>query len=168
MHPFPHHYAVSIAAAPAGAVQITGEALPEIHSTAPPEFGGPPGHWSPETLLTAAVADCLVLGFRAVASAARFTWVRLECRAEGVLERPERVTQFTGFTVWATLHVPAGADVQRARTLLEKSEQVCLISHSLKGSKRLEIEVVTVASGGAEFGDTSPSISRRTCSGATR
>lgn len=143
MHPFPHHYAVSIAAAPAGAVQITGEALPEIHSTAPPEFGGPPGHWSPETLLTAAVADCLVLGFRAVASASKLPWTSLEASTRGTLERIDGVTRFTRFDSSAKLVVPAGTDPARARMLLEKAEKLCLILNSLGAERHLEVEVVT-------------------------
>ena len=34
--------------------------------------------------------------------------------------------------------------VERARKLLAKAEEVCLISNSLKGSHRLEAEVVLV------------------------
>ena len=44
-------------------------------------------------------------------------------------------------TVHAVLEVPRGTDLEKARKALEKSEQVCLISHSLKGSKHLEIEI---------------------------
>jgi len=61
---------------------------------------------------------------------------------EGKLDRVERVSQFTEFTVHATLRVPAGADHDHARTLLAKAEQVCLISSSLKASKHLEITVI--------------------------
>ncbi|MFZ8886373.1 MAG: OsmC family protein [Steroidobacteraceae bacterium] len=143
MHPFPHHYAVSIAAAPEGAVQIRGETLPEIHSTAPPEFGGPPGHWSPETLLTAAVVDCLVLGFRAVARASKLDWTSLEASTRGTLERVDGVTRFTRFDSSARLVVPAGTDPARARLLLEKAEKVCLILNSLSAERHLEVEVVT-------------------------
>jgi organic hydroperoxide reductase OsmC/OhrA len=38
--------------------------------------------------------------------------------------------------------LPPGADQDRARKLLEKAEQVCLISSSLKASKHLEIELI--------------------------
>ena len=54
------------------------------------------------------------------------------------------MTSFTAFTVKARLEVPQGSDVERARKLLAKAEEVCLISNSLKGSHHLEIEVVLV------------------------
>lgn len=143
MHPFPHVYRVSAAATPSGHVALDSPGLIGLESAGPVEFDGPGDRWSPETLLTAALVDCFVLSFRAVAGASRFEWRRLECHAEGTLDRIDRVTQFTAFRLRATLLVPSGADVARARTLLEKSETVCLISNSLKASKRLEIEIRT-------------------------
>jgi organic hydroperoxide reductase OsmC/OhrA len=143
MHPFPHVYAVSAAANPTGPVSLDSPDLPTLPSEGPKEFDGPGDKWSPETLLTASLVDCFILSFRAVANASKFSWSRLECQAEGKLDRIERVSQFTHFTVRAKLTVPVGTDIERAKKLLEKSEQVCLISASLKGEKHLEMEVVT-------------------------
>ena len=145
MHPFPHHYTVRATTAPAGPVALDSAGLPVLASDGPAEFDGPGTLWSPETLLTAALADCFVLSFRAVAAASRFEWRSLHCEAEGTLDRVERVTQFTAFRLRARLELPGGADEDRARRLLEKAEQVCLISSSLKASIHLEAEVVTVA-----------------------
>lgn len=145
MHPFPHHYAVRATARPAGSVALESAGLPALPSDGPAEFDGPGTLWSPETLLTAALADCFVLSFRAVAAASRFDWRSLHCEAEGTLDRVERVTQFTAFRLRARLELPAGADEARARRLLEKAEQVCLISASLKAAIHLEAELVTTA-----------------------
>jgi len=142
MHPLPHHYIVSASASVSGRVELQSPGLPALESDPPTEFGGSGDCWSPETLLTAALVDCFVLSFRAVAAASRFDWTRLECRAEGTLDRIERVTQFTAFTVHARLSLSPDADQDRARKLLEKAEQVCLISSSLKASKHLEMEII--------------------------
>lgn len=141
MHPFPHHYSVSVRAQPEGNVPLSSPGLPDLASAPPREFDGPGDRWSPETLLTAAVADCLVLSFRAVAAASKFTWLELACTTRGTLERLEGRSRFTRFETRATLRVPAGADVERARRLLEKAEQVCLISNSLSGEHHLEASV---------------------------
>lgn len=143
MQPFPHHYTVSATATPTGRVSLDSPGLVMLSSDGPAEFDGPGDQWSPETLLTAALVDCFVLSFRAVATAARFAWQRLDCRAEGRLERIERATQFTAFTVHATLVLAAGADDERARKLLEKAEQLCLISNSLKAATHLEVRIVS-------------------------
>jgi len=54
-----------------------------------------------------------------LAKASRFDWQRLDCRAEGRLDRVDRATHFTEFTLHATLTLSAGADQQRARKHLE-------------------------------------------------
>ena len=142
MHPFPHHYTVEAAARPTGAVRVSAASLPALETAPPVEFDGPGDQWSPETLLCAAVADCFVLSFRAVARASKFDWSTLECSVRGKLDRVEGRTSFTEIDIDATLHVPAGTDTERATKLLEKSEHVCLISNSLAGRRRLNPTVV--------------------------
>ena len=122
---------------------LSSEDVDALSSAAPIEFDGPGGLWSPETLLLAAVADCFALSFRAVAAASRFEWVELECRSEGTLDRVEKVTRFTEVVTRVRLKVAEGGSVERARGLLEKAEQVCLISNSLTAHRKLEMEVVT-------------------------
>jgi organic hydroperoxide reductase OsmC/OhrA len=143
MHPFPHRYQVNGSATPDGSVTLGASGLPGLESNSPPEFDGPPGYWSPETLLTAAVADCFVLSFRAVARASKFEWKSLAVDVTGTLERPAgAAASFTGFETHAKLVVAPGTDAGRAKTLLEKAEKICLITASLKGANHLHAEVV--------------------------
>ena len=142
MHPYPHTYHAAAAADVSGPVAVTSAELPRLETAAPPEFDGPGGFWSPETLLCASLADCFILTFRAVSRVARLKWVRLECRVEGILERVERTSQFTRFTTIANLIVPAGTNVDAARKLLEQAEHGCLIANSLRSARSLETQVV--------------------------
>lgn len=142
MHPYPHHYHVTATAAAQGEVATTSGTLPAIAVTSPPQFDGPEGHWSPETLLAAAVADCFILTFRAIARASKFEWTSLAAETEAVLERVGPNSQFTRFITRARLVVPAGADAERARALLEKAERGCLVANSLTGARELVAEVV--------------------------
>ncbi|MEZ5503495.1 MAG: OsmC family protein [Halioglobus sp.] len=142
MQDFPHHYHVSANAETEGNIVLKADELPQLISAPPAQFGGPGDQWSPEHLLVARVADCFILTFRAVARASKLDWKTLEASAEGVLERVDRVTRFTAFTVRATLTVPAGTDVDKARRLLEKSEEGCLVTNSLSAERHLEAEVL--------------------------
>ncbi len=142
MHPYPHTYTVSAAAQATGEVTLRSQGLADLPSMPPPEFDGPGGYWSPETLLAAAVADCFMLSFRAVARASKLDWIELSASVEAVLERVEGVTRFTRFTTRARLTVPAGTDDARARTVMEKAEKVCLVTNSLNSECHLEAEVV--------------------------
>ena len=145
MQAYPHRYVVAAQGASDGMVSLTAPGLPVLESAPPPEFDGPGGVWSPESLLVAAVADCFILTFRSVARAARFEWLGVECRVEGVLERVSGVTQFTRFSTHARLTVRPGTDRDKARALLERGEKLCLISNSLVGERHLELEVAEAA-----------------------
>ena len=141
MQQFPHHYSVTARAQTQGDVALEGERLAPISSAPPTEFGGPGDRWSPETLLMAAVADCFVLTFRAIAGVSRFSWVSLDCAVTGTVDRVDRVTQFTALQFRARLAVPSGADEDRARRLLEKAEETCLVTNSLKVRPQLETTI---------------------------
>lgn len=142
MHPYPHIYTAAAHGRPEGAVGLTSGGLPEIATASPPEFGGPDGVWSPETLLCASIADCFVLSFRAIARASKVEWSELACRVEGVLERVDGVTRFTRYTTFASLKVPSESTAEKVRRLLEKAEHACLISNSVRGERILVTEVV--------------------------
>jgi peroxiredoxin-like protein len=146
MQDLPHHYVVAADAKTDGNIVLSSSGVADLLSAAPAEFGGPGDQWSPESLLVAAVADCFILSFRAIAKASRLEWDSLTCSAEGTLERIERVTQFTGFKVSATLTVPAGTDESKANRLLEKAEQSCLVTNSLKAESHLEATVQVTTS----------------------
>jgi organic hydroperoxide reductase OsmC/OhrA len=141
MQDYPHIYKAGAGGGPGGEVTVTSPRLSAFPSTSPPEFGGPEGNWSPETLLIASVADCFVLTFRAVARASRFDWHELQCEAEGKLQKVERQLRFTDFYLRARLKVPAGARIELAEKLLQKAEAGCLITNSLSAELHLETRI---------------------------
>ena len=142
MHPFPHHYAAAAAARPDGDVPLSSEGVRVIESAPPKEFDGPGNQWSPEQLLTATVADCFVLNFRAIAGASKFKWLSLEARTRGTLDKIQGAMRFTRFDTHAKLRVPAGTDLERARKLMEKAEFSCPIANSLSSDRHLTMETV--------------------------
>lgn len=144
MDPYPHHYPVSATASVEGPVGLEGKGLPPMESEAPAEYGGPGNRWSPETLLVASAADCVILTFRAVAQASKLAWERIDCDAEGVLDRVDGVTRFTELHYRVRLAVPEGSGADRARRLVEKAERSCLVSRSLALEPTLEVEIQEV------------------------
>ena len=75
----------------------------------------------------------------------RFEWIGLTCRVEGVLERVNQASQFTRFTTFVKLQVPAGVETARARELLERAERGCLVANTLRGSRKLESQIFVAA-----------------------
>jgi peroxiredoxin-like protein len=142
---FPHHYVATASGQSAGDLSLASRNVTPMDSAAPEEFGGPGNRWSPETLLVAAVADCFILTFRAIARASKFDWLELSCEVVGTLDRVERVTRFTHFLIKPKLVLSAESDTAMAHKLLEKAEQGCLISNSLSGQRALAAELVRAA-----------------------
>jgi len=145
MKPYPHVYTAGAHGSATGMVPVSSVGLPDLETAPPPEFDGPDGVWSPETLLVASIANCFILTFRGVSRAAKFEWAQVECQVDGVLERVAGVTQFTRFTTRATLRAKPGIDHAKARELLERAEKVCLVANSLRGERLIELEVIEEA-----------------------
>jgi peroxiredoxin-like protein len=141
MQNFPHQCSASAVSSVEGYVDLTSAGLVGLESAAPAEFGGPGDRWSPETLLVAAVADCFILTFKAIASASSFDWVSLRCDVEGVLDRVNKVTRFTKFKLRVELEAPQGTNEEKANHLLEKSELSCLITNSLRSETHLDVVI---------------------------
>jgi uncharacterized OsmC-like protein len=141
MQDLPHRYAVAATAQADSNVRLSSSGLASIDSAAPAEFGGPGDRGAPEKRVVAAVADCLILTFRAIARASRLDWSALTCDVEGILDRVDGVNRFTEFHLRAVLDVPQGVDEAKATRLLEKAERGCLITNSLSGQSHLVAEV---------------------------
>lgn len=122
-------------------MSVSSPELPALQTAPPPEFDGPGGLWSPETLLCASLADCFILTFRAVARAARIEWTQLECRVEGVLERVNGASRFTRFTTFASLTLPQGSDTRKAQEALDRAERGCLVGNSLTAARALDCRI---------------------------
>ena len=142
MQPLPHHYHVQAQASADSLVHLNAGELGTLKSAPPVQFGGDGKHWSPEELLLAAVADCYILSFKAVATGSGFSWQDLTCAVEGVLEREGKVTRFTRYQLKVVLTCAAGTDKEKAQKLLEKAESVCLVSSSLNGTFELHTDII--------------------------
>jgi organic hydroperoxide reductase OsmC/OhrA len=142
MEPFPHNYPVTATVSADSNVRLTTPGTAAIKSAGPLQFGGPGDLWSPEALLSAAVADCFVLSFRAIARKARFVWSDLDCDVNGTLDKVDGQTRFTDFAVRAVLTVPPGANREKAEKLLASAKKTCLITNSLNANSHLKTEII--------------------------
>lgn len=144
MHPYPHTYHVKADGSATGAVTISAASLPALETFPPPEFDGPEGYWSPETLLIASIADCYILSFRAVARASRLEWQSLSVDVQGTLDRVDGVARFVAFTVTPRLAICSAEREHLAATVLEKSKRACLVTNSLIAECTLAPQVSVV------------------------
>jgi peroxiredoxin-like protein len=122
---------------------VEAEEIPRtINFSAPPEFRGEPGLWTPEHLLVSAVATCFVTTMRAIAEMSKLEVVALETAVEGHLEKKEGGFRFTKFVLRPKLTIAREEDRELANRLLDKAEHACLISRSLNGRVEMKAEIL--------------------------
>lgn len=109
-----------------------------IHFTAPTEFGGLEGRWTPEELLLAAVAGCYTTTLRAIAAAAQFPFTDLQVEANGTVRKADSGYTFTQIVIRPNLKIESEQERGRALDLLKRAEQLCLVSRAIGTTLKFE------------------------------
>jgi peroxiredoxin-like protein len=128
-----HEYRVNAfgASGSNGVVHAEG-VLAYISFSAPPEFLGESGRWTPEHLLVAAVVSCFVSTFSGIAEKSRLEFATFNLDAEGLLRSADGIWRFTEIKLRPVVTILKVEDRDRAMLLLEKAEKSCFIARSLK------------------------------------
>jgi organic hydroperoxide reductase OsmC/OhrA len=113
-----------------------------IHFSAPPEFGGEPGVWTPEHFLLASVASCFIETFKAVAKASKLDFQGIEVGVDGIIEKDAGGLRFTKITIRPTLIVYTDESLELGLRLLAKTERSCLVVRSLSSQIELDSEIL--------------------------
>lgn len=142
MKALPHTYSVSVTGHPDTNLTASANGLPDIQVAPPSQFDGPGDQWSPEDLLMAAVANCFVLSFKAIAKASKVEWLSINCESKGVLEKVDRKICFTRVVTRATLSVVPGQKVEAVERALKKAEEACFITNSMTADAELEYQIL--------------------------
>ncbi len=116
---------------------------PSIAFSAPPEFQGRAGVWTPEHFFVAAVASCYVSTFSGMSLASKFEFDSLDLAVEGILGKDEAGWRFTQVVLRPTLRVGRPEDADRGNRLLQKAEKNCLIGRSIACPTVLEAVIKT-------------------------
>jgi len=118
------------------------ESQPSIAFSAPPEFQGEAGRWTPELLFLASVAGCFVSTFSGIARFSKFEFLSLDLEVKGILLKEDEGWRFTQVNLHPRLRIGEEKDRTRANRLLEKAEKTCLIVRSINSKVILEPELI--------------------------
>ena len=138
-------YRTSIKLFGKGECIIKSKDKPAIELSAPVEFGGKKGFWTPEDLLVASVNACLLTTFSYYAKKRGFDFVSYESSAEGIIELVEMQYLFSEITIKPKIIVKSKEDIEVAENLIKISKKSCLISNSLKSKVILEQEIESIS-----------------------
>jgi organic hydroperoxide reductase OsmC/OhrA len=113
-----------------------------IHFSAPPEFGGEPGVWTPEDFLLAAVASCFIETFKGVARASKLDFQGIEVGVDGLIEKEAGGLRFTKITIRPAIIIYDDAAQELALRVLNKCERGCLVVRSLSSTTEFEPKIL--------------------------
>ena len=112
--------------------RIDAPELPAVPVSAPPEFNGEAGLWSPEHLLVSAVETCLMTTFLAIAENSKLQALAYDSTSHATLEWVDGAGyRFTGLTVRPLIEVASGTDSGKAVRIVEKAHKHCLVSNAV-------------------------------------
>ena len=112
-----------------------------IHFTAPKEFGGLEGRWTPEELLLAALAGCFTTTLRSISGNDQFDFTDLQVEASGKICKSQFGYGFSEIVIRPTLKIACSEEQERALDLLNKAERLCLVSRAIDVPLRFEPQI---------------------------
>ena len=104
---------------------------PSIAFSAPPEFNGRAGQWTPEHFFVAAVASCYLSTFSGMALNSNLDFDSFELEAEGVLVQDQAGWRFQEVVLHPRLTIADAEDRDLGNRLLHKAEKNCLVGRSV-------------------------------------
>ena len=108
-----------------------------LRVSAPPEFKGEPGLWTPEDFFLASVSVCLMTTFMSLASRAKLTVRSYRDSSEGMLEFAGSRYQFTRIILKPEIEVGSDEEIAGAEEVIRQAHEHCLSANSIKS----EVEV---------------------------
>lgn len=122
--------------------ELSEPTMPGIKVATPPEFPkGVPNTWSPEHLFVASANICLMTTFLAIAENSKLNFISYSCDGIGKLERVDGKFMISEIELKPRIIVSEEKDIVRAERIIEKSENACLISNSIKTKILLKPEI---------------------------
>jgi organic hydroperoxide reductase OsmC/OhrA len=119
--------------------------VPSLNFSAPVEFNGKEGIWTPQHFFAAAIATCFITTFETIAESSHFRFLSLVVTAEAILERVEIGYRFTRVILRPKLTVSTAEEEECGRHLLGQTERACLVANSILSKVVVESRILVRA-----------------------
>ena len=111
--------------------ELASDGKPSLRFSAPPEFKGEPGLWTPEHMFVACVEMCHMSTFIAFAAKRNLPVVSYQSHANGVLEFVDGDYRFTRIVIFPTIVVASSPAEEEVQSILRDAEKHCLVTNSI-------------------------------------
>jgi len=126
--------------------RLGAQGFPDLEVSAPPEFHGEPGRWTPEHLLAASVASCFAMTFLSIV---RFQKLSVHSFRVGAVARLEKLPgegyRFTEITLQPEISA-AREHLEKVQKAIEKAEKNCFVTKSLRATVQVEARLLPAES----------------------
>ena len=128
-----HHYKTKVKWEEGRIGTLSSPTLDSFKVATPPEFPkGVPNTWSPEHLFVASINICLMTTFVAIADNSKLEFESFECDGVGKLEKVDGKFMISEVELNPIVKIKYDKDKERAERIINKAENLCLISNSAK------------------------------------
>ena len=110
---------------------LASDGKPSLRFSAPPEFKGEAGLWTPEHMFVACVEMCHMSTFIAFAAKRGLPVVSYRSHANGVLEYIDGDYRFTRIVIFPTIMVSSASAEEDVQSTLRDAEKHCLVTNSI-------------------------------------
>jgi len=110
---------------------LSSEGKPSFEVATPVEFRGHAGVWTPEDLFVSSVNICVMTTFLFFAEKEGIELLDYKSEGEGVLEKLNNKFMFSRITLKVLVSVKTRDQIIKARELIIRAEENCLISNSI-------------------------------------
>ena len=112
----------------------------EIPAAIPPEFEGPGQGLSPEDLYALALTNCFIATFKVFAEKSKVSFREILAQTRLSVDRDEKGHPWMA-RADLKITLSGASDAERARRLLEKTSQSCLVLNSVRTQKSFEFQL---------------------------
>jgi peroxiredoxin-like protein len=122
--------------------KLSSPGLPSLTVSAPPQFKGSAGQWTPEHLLVGSVNTCFMLTFFTIIENSKIPVISFSSTARGKLEKVKGADyQMTEIIIKPRVVIESAQDLVRMTRVLEKTKENCFVTNSIKSAVKIEPEV---------------------------
>lgn len=144
MKPKTFHYGVGMRWSGEKRGILSAAGKPDVEVASPPEFHGPPGVWSPQDLLVAAVDACVMTTFLSAVQRRGLDLVSYECEASGTLEMADGSFRLTRIVLKPRIAVGRPEQQEAALVAFKEAESGCIIARSIHARIESEPRIVVM------------------------
>jgi organic hydroperoxide reductase OsmC/OhrA len=121
--------------------QVGAEGKSEFKVATPPEFGGPENQWTPEDLLAASVASCVMTSTLFFTNRSKIEMDSYQSKAIATMEKTPAGLAITAIQVLITVQLKDVSQSEAMQKAVDMAKKNCPVSAALNCPVKIELSI---------------------------